>query len=1835
MNQDEFGGIAVEDTPSTTDEFGGVAVDAPVAPTAIPDIKIQPWQNQGVFQPSQFSSGAPIGTPNTDNPDWGFTKAVANDPGGFVKSIPSSAAKLATGIVGEVAKQPYLGLIDAVSKVSGNPEFGGNLSKEWATQTQPDVQLPIDKFLSETAKVSPVMTTIAKIDKGLLETAPMFASAGLSAGAQKLLGRYFVADMLYHAPQTAKALYDELQKPKDQRDPDKVTSLISEGIQQLGFGAWGASHEIPAIRDAMISKYGSPGSKLALELNRTQPNIPEGTIARGGSPLELRQQAVPNLSINPNVLGDTSQLQDLVNKALQERNQNIIRPGEVSATDQLLKPTPDIQAGNERNLRANPPGGMLDSSGQEFINQASTPGFLKTAEDKLVARGDQTATREITPEEKAAQPLKTVQGIIESKLKQRDMVGAVQDLLSRPAEVQRSVVDEVNGVGRKRVGLAAGELTIFNQLWENEMAKRTATGKTSEAQTGLESWADEQIANSKKMGITPGAPQPQLLLAYGIKGAAIVGRGITKFADWSAEMVKQFGEGIKAHLDDIWKSPHVQNVLQNGVASTGALLKDLSPEQAAKSNANNSRAAFERVQAEADAKKTQSSQLRNNPSPAEVVAATPDQILEWKRRIRYGNQHSMEIAKQLTPEDIPKLEAERDSLNKQMDEANKKYDESPKGDARDKLLTEWQRTQLKSQTISEVLADRQTLAGDEPTVTLYRGQDHTSPGGQYWAEGDAGLKYAASQGKNVQTITVPKSVADAAKSAAQKEGSGTPGSHILSPDIAKNAEMLPPEKVPNVTQDLTPGETAKNPLHQAADWMENLKSGIKGGTAGQMNALGIVPAVWDVAVSTAQGILRAGGKMVDAVSAAIDYIRKNHKGEFDEAAVRSALDVWKQGGMKVAINDPAKSVIQRMGDRLKSVRDFLTIDPLPKMQRTGMDTMAAIQHASARIAVPHMVNDMLSRVFPDSFKDPAAMSKVMDILNKDNILGGYDEFLSRSREAALAGDTRAANKWKKMADSVGSAQDIEALSKEVEAAKNDPVIAGAIQRWNEVVNPELDTLYNEIKGVDPATEREGRGRVFGARVNLLPKSEEAQWQRSEDPNQPAPSPSSSNYRNPNAKRDKFDRAAKFTGNYSTDAAAVLSNVLYPRWNEVTKLRFYDSLVKSGEAQWLEPGMDLPEGMKRLQVKVPETGESGLTKQVEKTLAVPQNLVGEIRSVLDTDLNLSQNPVAKALTQVQLLQLVDATAHLKNIHSVIAGSQGTKGFFTDIAKKFPGLATGDAVTRISKVVSEILQDSPAIRAELAFMAKNGMLRQNFPVTGIQKITKMQGLIHSVDTASRVVMNRFFDNLVDRGLVENTMKGRRDFVQQIGEYNKRLMSPMMKTMSRSGLSPFIVAGRNFNRFAKRSLIGSPGVTGATTSAALKMRAVNMMGLVTVVAVPAMINALTVGSIWGRRGTPVGAIDLGGQEDDKGNHKVLDLLQLMGIRRGLRATGVESLVEGITNGRSVGQIVDNVVSDVTSTAAHPWMGPALGAGYSILTGKRLDLRGGATPYIARKVASGESQIGENARVTLKNQNALIYSALRPLFDDTEKSYGADIANDFLKAPLSAIGVRDVKSPELMEAQKLAASGEQMTVDQADRAKNKRELAAGVRDDTIEGKKKLADLVASGALTKQAKTDIEKRAALSKIQYTVEKYLTPKDAMQVYQMASPENKDSLRKVIGIKIINNDTLTDDEKKNLFDSISKDSNTSDAMQYPPIKFSIESSGKPYHFLISSKQQFEFEQLKNKNFELVKSNLEANPQFAQLKDAEKESILRSAKSRTDAISKADFFKSNYNTVQPLQ
>jgi hypothetical protein len=319
----------------------------------------------------------------------------------------------------------------------------------------------------------------------------------------------------------------------------------------------------------------------------------------------------------------------------------------------------------------------------------------------------------------------------------------------------------------------------------------------------------------------------------------------------------------------------------------------------------------------------------------------------------------------------------------------------------------------------------------------------------------------------------------------------------------------------------------------------------------------------------------------------------------------------------------------------------------------------------------------------------------------------------------------------------------------------------------------------------------------------------------------------------------------------------------------------------------------------------------------------------------------------------------------------------------------------------------MSDTPAIRAEQAEMAKMGMLRPEYPATGIQSITHGQQLLHKVDTAARITMNRFYTNLVEQGLAKNSLESRRAYVMQCGEYNSRLMGHWSRLARDSGMSPFLVAGRNFNRLGRRMTTGNLGIETTGAKATARLRATSLLRVGMLFTLPMMVNTILTGNPGGRSGVPLGAIDTG-KDDKNGKHIIVDLLQITGIRRGLTSTGANAVIEGIRQGKNFNQIAGQATGDVTRSALHPWMGPAPAFAFKGVFGMQPDMRG---QYSPKKVTQGGiAKNIEDFRAALESQNPLLYSLVKPAIEGKSEGYPGSILTIFLQSPSSAFGVKSV---------------------------------------------------------------------------------------------------------------------------------------------------------------------------------------------------------------------------------
>lgn len=156
--------------------------------------------------------------------------------------------------------------------------------------------------------------------------------------------------------------------------------------------------------------------------------------------------------------------------------------------------------------------GKLPQSGALFESIGQTPGFLQTAEQRLIARTPGPPERDRIVDEPEATPqssLEDVSQIVRRRLENRDFVGAIAELGSTKAETGRQAVDRLLGIGRDAVRLSAAERIIFNGLWENALEKSLLSAPQAE------SVEDSVRKANQEPGTLPDEPQQELGLEEG------------------------------------------------------------------------------------------------------------------------------------------------------------------------------------------------------------------------------------------------------------------------------------------------------------------------------------------------------------------------------------------------------------------------------------------------------------------------------------------------------------------------------------------------------------------------------------------------------------------------------------------------------------------------------------------------------------------------------------------------------------------------------------------------------------------------------------------------------------------------------------------------------------------------------------------------------------------------------------------------------------------------------------------------------------------------------------------------------------------------------------------------------------------------------------------------------------------------------------------------------------------------------------------------------------------------------------------------------------------------
>lgn len=660
---------------------------------------------------------------------------------------------------------------------------------------------------------------------------------------------------------------------------------------------------------------------------------------------------------------------------------------------------------------------------------------------------------------------------------------------------------------------------------------------------------------------------------------------------------------------------------------------------------------------------------------------------------------------------------------------------------------------------------------------------------------------------------------------------------------------------------------------------------------------------------------------------------------------------------------------------------------------------ALVRYASAEMAGPDIASSFAGRVLGDKIHDQGFANKLGSVLVEDRLRGLKGQFLAEAAKAKQAGDAVAEQEYldkaQQVTSLVGKTDSPFKTEADFKAALADKDIKAAVERHKALVQPLAEQMHSDLGGSVAAP-----GANTKAFVNLSVLDDDGAAL-----NKVGRGSSKGDLTVPLKKGSAFTRKAFGTAErYDTDYNSIVKNMITGNFEETAKRQMYEQLQKDGLGVMLSPSDKPPEinGAPPRKLQIERRGLGGRT--LVRNLWVDRKIYPEVLRAMNLDetfKNSALTHLGNVLNTVQIKGPVDAVAHVSNILTSIAGSQGGKSVVGDLIRKLPGVNVVDAMTRVFLKAREVASDTAEVRGQAAEVKRTGAGRD--PHEGGWLTQKIQ----VIDKAARLVRDDMYQNLVDRGLAKDSEAGRREFINQVGQYNPRLQGQIQAKLKELGASPFVVAGTNFNRNALRRVTGTPGITPASASAAVKLRAVETASLVAgLVGIPMAINYVLSGNPNGRPGTPFGGIDTGKTNDD-GKAVVVDPQQWTGVRRGLRITGADAALSGQARGEGAKVTVDRAGRDIFGGFIHPYAGPLVNAVSTLFTGYNASQH-----RQAEKVAPGESQLAANALAAGKQLNPFVGNTIDGLKKDSPFKEGGSwdgITQGILKPLKQAAGIKE----------------------------------------------------------------------------------------------------------------------------------------------------------------------------------------------------------------------------------
>lgn len=447
-----------------------------------------------------------------------------------------------------------------------------------------------------------------------------------------------------------------------------------------------------------------------------------------------------------------------------------------------------------------------------------------------------------------------------------------------------------------------------------------------------------------------------------------------------------------------------------------------------------------------------------------------------------------------------------------------------------------------------------------------------------------------------------------------------------------------------------------------------------------------------------------------------------------------------------------------------------------------------------------------------------------------------------------------------------------------------------------------------------------------------------------------------NLNRPRMTRLGFSKEATFGADaYDMDVRSLIANTLERGTELARKMDMYNTLKDAGLAVSSRPGRPVMlDGQPAIEMKNTEHKHDGQ----RMTLFVDPRIYGELRKALNVDEPTKipgLTPLAQGVTKVALLSTVEAAYHSKNLLTM-----WTKPGYrpADFIKNAVKVMKGDMDTRRSMME---LASINAMKPHGADFGGEGSRWNPLSWTG--------KFLDVIDRTMRLTAKDAFERLAKQGRVERTERNLRDFVNQLGQYNRQTQHSLVRVLRDTGIGPFATAGTNFYMQGMRGMAMSPGATASSNAHAIGLRAEVLARTAAILGTAALSNYLLWGRVDGDENTPYGSIKLG--DNGRGRTSYFNMADIMSpVPRGLRQIGAVAFVDGLKSGKSAAELKHRVADTAVHALLHPGIGPVTQSAYMAATGKDTFGRQIARREPGQRHSSPEA----NVMAMLKNLNPSI---------------------------------------------------------------------------------------------------------------------------------------------------------------------------------------------------------------------------------------------------------------------